>query len=354
MRLVSNVPFDVTEYCGHLIVTYLSEDKDEVANFLDELRAKGYHFEENAINLHTILNTTRVAEMEEHLEDCGCYILCLTSHFAKPSWRALCNHIWFQIGVLEARHPGSVIPYKAPAAPFIDLSGEPLQRPHIIDKVEELEKVFDGRFRSTLAKCNFYEDEELNRTVRRRLGYTKMEIALQIKKSVFEETLAIYNKNFRKNLDKDGFLRVLRDNLSCGARLISFGSEERLNTHLLPYREEMHTVTNIDYPINFSCKHVFKPEKEKGELLGEYWLEIILPIHRLLGVNFKCFIKGNKNLPIQCLKKLFDPNFLPENDAKMIENSNKLYFSLDFPNKESFEISEELGIGKQADYLFPQ
>lgn len=353
MRLVSNVPFDVTEYCGHLIVTYLSEDKDEVAGFLDELRAKGYHFEENAINLHTILNTTRVAEMEENLMDCGCYILCLTSHFLKPSFRALCNHIWFQIGVLEARHPGSVIPYQVPAAPKIDLSGEPLDLPHIIDDVVNLEGSFNGRFRSTLAKCDFYTDPKLNRTVRRRLGYTKMEIALEITQTSFNEALEEYNSQ-HTDVDKNGFLRLLRDNLSCGARLISFGSEEHLNTHLLPYREEIHTVTTMDYPINFSCKHVFKPEKEEGELLGEYWLEIILPIHRLLGVNFKCYIQGNTNLPFEVLKKLFMPNFPPQNDLKTVENEDKLYFSLDFPNRESFEIPEGLGIGNQADYLFPQ
>lgn len=353
MRLVSNAPFDVTEYCGHLIITYLSEDKDEVAGFLDELRCKGYHYVENAIDLHTILNTTRVADMEENLEDCGCYVLCLTSRFQVPSRRALRNHIWYQIGLLEARHPGSVVPYKAPKTPNIDLSGEPLQRPHIIDEVGDLEKIFDGRFHSTLAKCDFYEDPELNRTVRRRLGYTKMEVALEITQTAFDAALEELNSRGAE-YNKEDFLRILRDNLTCGARLIGFGSEERLNTHLLPYRAEMHTVTDMDYPVNFSCKHVFKPEKEKGELLGEYWLEIILPIHRLLGVNFKCYIQGNQNLSHEVLEKLFAPNFPPKNDLKIADTGDKLYFSLDFPNRESFKVPKELGIGNQADYLFPQ
>jgi len=285
-------------------------------------------------------------------------VLCLTSHFFKsPNWRAVCNHIWYQIGLLEARHPGRVVPYQFKNVPVPDLSKTPLQRPHAISNMKALEEIFKGDFRSTMAKCDFYKEDTLNRTVRNRLGYTKLEVALKIEKSLFEDTLANYNSNFKTKHDKESFLRLLRDNLSCGARLISFGAESQLTTHLLPYAEEIHTVTNIDYPVNFSCKHVFKPEKEdaeKTDLLGEYWLEIVLPVHRLLGVNFKCFIAGNKDLPIGCLEMLFGPNFAKENDKVMVEDEDKLYFSLDFPEDESFQPPAQLGIGKKADYMFPQ
>ena len=351
MKFISNEPFDVTEYCGHLILTYLSEDAAEVVDFKEQLDARGYHYVENKISLHTLLKSSYVSEMEELLEDCGCYLLCLTSHFDTPSRRALRNHIWYQIGVLEARRPGSVVPYQCPNVPDVDLAHTPLMRPHKIDNVDSLPSIFSGRFLSTLARCDFYADAELNRTVRRRLGYTKMLVSLDVTEESFRQTLDKYN-SLHAPIDGEEFLRLLRDNLTCGARLLGFGTEERLTTHLSPYRDEMHTVTSLDYPVNFSCKHVFKYDSETPGRMGEYRLEIILPIHRLLGVNFKIFIQGNATLRVNYLKLLFAPNFTEESDA--VKVGEKLYFSLDFPNKEAFDVPPELGIGTKADYLYPQ
>ena len=353
MRLLSNDPFDITNYCGHLIVTYLTVDEAEVKGFLESLQEKGYHYIENRINLHRVLRASYVAEMEELLEDCGCYLLCLTSHFDDPPRRALRNHIWYQIGVLESYHPGSVVPFQFEGGKNVNLSGAPLHRPHVIDKIEDLSAIFNGRFRSTLARCDFYADPVLNRSVRRRLGYAKLVVSLDITEQDFNETLAKYNSK-NNAVDEEGFLRLLRDNLSCGARLLGFGTEDRLTTHLSPYRDEMHTVTTMDYPINFSCKHVFKSDNENPGRKGEYRLEIILPIHRLLGVNFKIFVQGNSNLKVNYLELLFRSNFTAASDVVKVQSNHKMYFSLDFPNKEDFPVDPALGIGSMADYLFPQ
>jgi hypothetical protein len=353
MRLLSNDPFDINKYCGHLIVTYLAIDEDEVKDFLQVLRDKGYHFIENRIHLHRVLRASYVSEMEELLADCGCYLLCLTSHFDDPPRRALRNHIWYQIGVLEASHPGTVLPYQFEGGKHVDLAHAPLHRPHVIRTPEELPSIFNGRFRSTLARCDFYEDAELNRSVRLRLGYTKLVVSLDIMEESFQKTLEKYNSK-NTAVDQEGFLRLLRDNLSCGARLLGFGTENRITTHLAPYRKEMHTVQTMDYPINFSCKHVYKNDNENPDRMGEYRLEIILPIHRLLGVNFKIFLQGNNNLKINYLEMLFSPNFTAQSDVVKVQGSQKMYFSLDFPNKEEFPVDPALGIGTVADYLFPQ
>ena len=73
--------------------------------------------------------------------------------------------------------------------------------------------------------------------------------------------------------------------------------------------------------------------------------------------EFKSAVEVSNGLcviPIGCLEMLFGPNFAKENDKVMVEDEDKLYFSLDFPEDESFQPPAQLGIGKKADYMFPQ
>ena len=77
-----------------------------------------------------------------------------------------------------------------------------------------------------------------------------------------------------------------------------------------------------------------------------------MPIHNLLGVNFKTFIKAKSPLNTDVLKTLFASNFSKQND--IVVNGNAMYFSLNFSHAEPFEFDSSLKIGKIADYLYPQ
>ena len=168
---------------------------------------------------------------------------------------------------------------------------------------------------------------------------------------------AKHPKNRRKTGERGSddkvFINVLRDNLTCGARVISFGTKSRMTTHLSPYANEMECINTEDFPKNFTCSHLYKAlDEKKGNLKAKYKLEIKLPIHNLLGVNFKSFIKAKSPLDAEILKTLFDSSFTKQNDLHV--SGNTLYFSLDFPNAEAFEFDRTLDIGNVADYLYPQ
>ena len=111
MKLIENASFDITEYCGHLIVTYLSDDKLAVRELLEVLDKAGYEYIDNEVGLHTVLKNSYTANIESLLDDCGCYILYVSKHFEDKKNRALRNNIWYQIGRLEIKKSQIVVPF---------------------------------------------------------------------------------------------------------------------------------------------------------------------------------------------------------------------------------------------------
>lgn len=355
MKLLDNVPFDITEYCGNLIVTYLSDDKESVQHLLTFLNQNGYEYVENEVGLHTVLKSAYLSGMQDHLNTCGCYILYLTDSFNAQENRVLKNNILYQIGFLEARREQIIVPYVEQGA-NIDLSKSPLQQANIIRSTSEVLDMLKGsgdRFRSVIMQNSFYADSKLNHLTKDRIEYRRMLIELDINKKDFKNAFAKYRAMVNElNMTEKEFVNALRDNLSCGARLLSFGTQERITTHLSPYLEEMRCVNTLDFPVSFSCAHIYKEDNGKGDRKATYTLEVILPIHKLLGVNFKPFMRAKAPLNTEVLKLLFASNFSKKNDA--VVNGNTLYFSLDFPNAEPFDFDPALNIGKIADYLYPQ
>ena len=75
MKLVSNTPVDITEYCGNLMVTYLSEDKSMAQPVLTALRENGYEYIENEIGMQTILKNGYLSGTQQLLNSCQHKIL---------------------------------------------------------------------------------------------------------------------------------------------------------------------------------------------------------------------------------------------------------------------------------------
>lgn len=356
MKLLDNTPFDITEYCGNLIVTYLSDDKQKVQPLLTFLNQNGYEYIENEVGLHTIIKSAYLTNTQAELNTCGCYILYLTDSFNLPENRVLKNNVLYQVGFLEARREQIVVPYIEPDT-HVDLSKSPMQQANIIRSTGEvLDMLRSGgdRFRSVIMQNAFYADPQLNHLTRDRIEYRRMLIRLDITKKDFKAAFAKYRSLTNElNMTEQEFINTLRDNMFCGARILSFGTEDRLTTHLSPYIDELKCIDTIDFPTNFTCSHLYKESSEKkGDLMGTYLLEVILPIHKLLGVNFKTFLRAKAPMDVNILRLLFASNFSKHHDACI--NGNALYFSLNFPNAEPFPFNQGLNIGKLADYLYPQ
>ncbi len=362
MKLLETVNFDITEYCGNLIVTYLSDDKPQVSEILRELDAKGYEYYLNEVGVHTVLKNSYVDDIQDKLSSCGCYLLFLSKNFDDKKNRALRNNIMFQVGVLESRRPGIVVPV-VKGGTKTSLAGTPMQSLNIID-VGAIGALLTDKSRPQIARNEYYGDdakpEELSKNLnfytKDRIEYRKLELSLDIAETDFEAALKLVRKK-RSNCTGEEFFDILRDEMTCGARLVSFGSKGRLTTNLVPYENEIKVAESKDYPESFTCRKVFVEDRKRTDgRLGEYKLEIILPIHKLLGVNFKCFVKGGPNVSSEVLKQLFASNFEEKNDVAEKQNSKAVYFCIPLYEEEDFPVPDEYknDIGSICDYLYPQ
>ena len=144
MEIISKKEFDITEYCGNLIVTYLSEDKSYAAEVKALLDSKGYAYFDNEVGIHTVLKNSYVDDIEEKLAECGCYLLLVSKNFneerkrlfGNKKNRSLKNHIWYQVGILNGRRMDIVAPV-AIGQGSINLNGTPLLQSNII-KIDEI------------------------------------------------------------------------------------------------------------------------------------------------------------------------------------------------------------------------
>ena len=351
MELLMNEPFNIHEYCGTTVLTYFSEDKEMADALFVRLSAAGYNCVRNELSFHRVIKNAYIASVNEMLSTCGCYLLLIGASFDEPKYRALRNHLWFQVGHLQAIRREIVIPY-APVGTPVGFSQTPLGRCNILKNEDDLLRTMSNSFRNTLSKTEFYEQNELNRYVGKRLDYRKSVIRFGITREDFEEAMEEYAEETGEGyISEETFEAVLRDGIECAAKLLAFGSENILNAQLMPYRNEM-SPTPMDYPENFVCNRLYSRARSEDGLFAEYIFELVLPIHRLFGVNFKPFLRPLGELTPEILKILFASNFVSGTDPHI--SGDRLYFSLNFPNAQPFYFDPALDIGEVADYLFPQ
>lgn len=367
MKLVSNTPCDITEYCGNLIVTYLSDDKKDVQPLLNSLKESGYEYIENEVGLETIIKGSYLSDKHDQLRICGRYILFVTENLQKPENRVLRNCIFYQIGYLTAKRPHSIILYAKNEGLKNAMAGTPhlkdLSANWVTESVKNNLASMNAsqsaqQFSSVVMQNKFYTDDTLNRLTKDRIEYRRLVVTMDITEEDFKAAYDLYRSiTTDLSLSEPEFINKIQSDMSCGARILSFGTENKLTTHLFPYAAEQVCKDTEDFPTNFSCAHVFRHDKDKrDDLKAMYTLEYILPIHKLLGVNFKLFIRAEKDeereMYIEVLEALFRSNFKEKNDKHT--RGNTLFFSLDFPNAEPFPFNHGLDIGDVADYLYPQ
>ena len=352
MELTQNQAFDITEYCGNLIVTYFSEDKESANALIKILKEEGYDCIANELSFHTVMKNSYVNDFSQLLDECGCYVLLLSPAFDNPKYRSLRNQVWYQTGYLQSKRTGAIVPMQLGDG-NVNLAGSPISQSHVVKSAEELLRAFSHKFHTSLAKAEFYENPTLNSYANRRIDYRKMIVKMDITTEDFRRALDAYCEEAEdEDIDEKDFEKILRDNLDCGAKLISFGGGEEVTAQLSVYRAESYPIP-IDYPQNFTNKKLYVARDGKKGLHAEYLLELIMPIHRLFGVCFKPYIQSNdRDLTARILQTLFASNFTKKNDVVL--DGNRIWFSLNFPNAKVNNVDKQLGIGTKADFLYPQ
>ena len=390
MKILKSEECSLADYCGNILLSYLYMDKesaDTVAKWLDEL---GYHYERNEISPSTLIGGAFCERSNALLKNCGCYIFPLTTNFNENN-RPLVNIILYQAGYLESIGHNGIMPVimypekfdikkaKTLAALEKDEKRDPKETYYIkqkdmpIDKAqaakskEEFATALKNNFHRSVSVNDFYDDPRVNATLKERLLYRRIEVSFDITNGDFKKGLKFYRqKEAFPKADADNLIHWLNTECTCATHVISFGSESTLTNSTKPYAGEAVLDPEKSYCVQLeNCRSYYvkneSASQADSDIHGTFIAEFLIPVHKLLGVNFKCFLRGKANndpggidqtqeSDAILLEKLFNSNFKEENDIS--KHQDRLYFSFNFKNNPSFDIPPSLGI--KADYLHPQ
>lgn len=398
MKILSNEPCDISDYCGNIIVSYLEEDAGEVQDIKDWLQSQGYDYEDNAISPAKLLKSSYCDIYNALLKNCGLYIFPITNNF-NEKFRPRINVILYQAGFLEASSRNRIYPYicksyrdakkaeDARVASGEDISKDPcklidleqlplrdLERVLSITSLDEKFKESDHKHISVydyIKKNKPYKanatDKKINASTvslfQRFISYRKLTVHFDITENDINN--CIINASSRLLETEKGVISWLGDGIQCGTRIFAFGNESTITNSTRPYEEESRIDKDIALTIpNGRCFFIKNTDDEytKTKIRGTLVTEFIIPVHKLLGVYYKCFIRGiNTTNPNareeqwgQALENLLASSFTDKNDAT--RDYTDIYFCFETQNsaEKKYKISIPKVYGKLSNYMHPQ
>jgi hypothetical protein len=212
----------------------------------------------------------------------------------------------------------------------------------------------------------------MNETLKDRLVYRRINVSFDIPKRDYEaaKKACIDSEEIRGENADDEFVDWIKTSIACGTDVLSFGTEETFTNNTRYYENEA-SLNGYEFRLkltgkrNYYFKNNEEPKKD-DDIIGTILMEFLVPVHKLLGVNFKCFVScmemqsneidaseketyNDSNVDI--LDALFKSNFGERNDVHI--EKEKLYFCFDFNKKDDYKSPDEK-YGALVDYLYPQ
>lgn len=378
MELLSNSKFDIKEYYGNIVIMYTEDSAEQVAHLRELLDYTGYVYVCQPISRRTVERRNFAEEADRILSDCACFIPMLSRELMAEENQVFKSFFWYSVGYMRANYQESIIPLCL-GGDRIDLGGSPLQGIDIIFDTDTLMQTISDKFSSKLLRYNYYENRKVNLYASRRIFYRCIHLRFKIWESSFQNAKQYYREYTSHRISDGDFDEYLSENLICGARVISFGQEERLTPPLMPYRDEVHPYVT-DYPKTIAGKKSYvlltDEEREKTGVRAEFSIDVLLPVHRLLGTYFKCYFACREaECPVDFLLALLESDFtgneaedlggeLPEDisyfsekypdEVHIDEKLARFYFSIGLKSSEKTHTDESLGVGNSIDYIYPQ
>ena len=408
MKILSNEACDISDYCGNVIVSYLNADAKEALEVKKWLELKGYDYVDNEISPLNLFKGSYCDKYNNLLKNCGLYIFIITKNF-NESFRPLINVILYQAGVLEANGKNRIYPYvcqsffdaeeqekkriragedlKNDPYKLIDLEKLPLrdyQRPTTISSLDSKFKEEDHRQisvydfvkkevtvdsadnKSSDLKESDKEVEIPSSTVslfQKFITYRKITVHFYITEDNMNKCMDVTSRNQLK--DEDGIVEWLDSGIQCGTRIFAFGNDATITNSTRPYEEESRFEGDIALTIPNGRKFYIKnsdEEYEKTKIKGTLAAEFIIPVHKLLGVYYKCFIRGydadNPGTSEQvlgiALKDLLESNFNKKNDVALHQSDLYFCFEANNSSEDKYKIAIPTEYGNIANYMHPQ
>ncbi|MBE6550576.1 MAG: hypothetical protein E7665_00435 [Ruminococcaceae bacterium] len=395
MEFRFNTDFDIMDRCGNIVIMYLKEDREEVAELIKVLDTMGYVYVCREIGKSIIGQRDFSEDVRSMMKNCSCLIAVLNKAFERKkkadnggALDSAPDHddntfyrgvFWHTVGYMKSRFYDAVVPVCL-SDKSISLEGTPLQGADVLYSVKELESTVGKKFSGKLMCTKYYKDHDINLYASRRIKYRCFELKFKIYETAFQNAKQFYRECSSRRITDSAFDAYIVDNLICGCRVVSFGAEELLIPQMEPYRTEIGASVD-DYPKVEGAKNIYslKTEEEREEtgIHAELTMEFSVPVHNILGTCFKCFVDcRDSDCPAYFLLALLEGDFtglepmdyegdLPEepdywygiypDETYIDKKSKRLYFSVGLKNSDKdIKPDPSAEIGEYTDYIYPQ
>jgi len=380
MELISNAFYDLHSNYGRLILVCLESDEKKCQPLQLELSKAGYAYLNFPICRDTLSRRDYLSKITDALDSCSCLIPVITDSLFSEESVIFRNIFWFVIGYMQAKGAGGIVPYLA-EGDGTRLSVTPLKNANLATSGAEIVKTLESKYSTRLMKSQYYDNYLLNYYASKRILYRRLTLKCRIYEDAFQHICRAmeyeWGASAANKLD-----RFLATNLMCAYKVLGFGTENALDPQFEPYKEEMHPNEN-GLASSIICKSSYNvvdsTECDIPGVHAELDVEVIVPVHKLFGVFFKCYLSLKQSedfwmIPVLFSKDLakLQTSLLPDDDQ--IEDpqywknafpetiyanlrKGRLYFSLGLErhnSSKSITLTPEMGVGGTADYIFPQ
>ena len=380
MDIVSNSPYDVRAQYGHLIIVCLDSDEQKCQTLRNELSEAGYAYLFFPISRDTLSRRDYLSEVIKALDSCTCLVPVITDSMFSEENTAYRNVFWFVVGYMQAKVTGGIVPYLA-EGDGMALAPTPLKNANLVKSGTEMIKTLESKYFGHLMKSHYYDNYLLNYYALKRILYRRVTLKCRIYESDFKRVCEVMEYEWGDKAEKK-LDRYLAQNLMCAYKVLSFGCENSLEPQFAPYREEIHPSEN-GLASSIICKSSYNELEDEDKAAtgvhAEMDIEVIVPVHKLFGVYFKCYLGLEQKeyywmLPLLFAKdigklelsetptddELEDVKYwnglYPKNTYNDFKKA-RLYFSLGLERhneSKSLTLTDAMGVGSTADYIFPQ
>ncbi len=380
MDLISNTPYDVHSRYGHLILVCLESDEQKCQALQQELSRAGYAYLFFPISEETLSRRDYMNEIIKALDSCSCLVPIITDTLFSEDMRIFRNVFWFVTGYMQSKKEGGIVPFLCEGDGRA-LAYTPLKNANLAITEGEVVKTLEHKYSSKLMKNYYYDNYMLNFYAFKRILYRKVTLKCRIFENAFQHVCKAMEYEWGSGAEAK-LDRFLSANLACAYKILSFGCDNAIEPQFVPYKDEMHpSEAGLSSSIRCLGSYNVLDDKER-EITGvhaEFNVEIVVPVHKLFGVYFKCYLNLHQPDYFWMLPVLFSQDIgkydfsVPPTDDEMEDPSywkrvfsdrsfadfrkGRLYFSLGLERKNSEKsiiLTPEMGVGNSADYIFPQ
>ncbi len=342
---------------SRLLVGYLEEDAAAVNEYLTRFQEEGVYFHAVAKSLESCEKDGYFTTIEREMNESRIAVFFLSQAFFAEKNKGLRNVVWYEIGFLLGEGKKIVLF-------FLDIPKEqrndllyrtPVRQIQGCDNFEDMMHFID---KNNVMHNLFYADSTVNRYAYRRIFYVRLTTVFHIYRDTLLQMKNDLNRFDEDEFDDRGVVDAFLKELVCGCTVTGFNRKEELSEAFRPYVQETEILPK-DYPANYRFQRPVVLDFSEGQdIYVTVKSELILPVHALLGVNFKPFLgirrfsRFRTEHLVQILKDNYHSADLKDRDVAVIKDQNeqRVYFLMDLS-----EIAVQAQpYGEKVNFLFPQ